>query len=112
MESHDQPFDDERDSDGGRISSHRRGLANIALEIVASGHTVERLSKLVDKVPSTRRRLEILRACDQIAENRARIEATEKHLREVAGDTSVEMHVIKRKRTLLTILENWLFGEP
>lgn len=100
------------DSDGGRISSHRRDLANIALEIVAAGRAVERLSKLVDKVPSARRKLEILCACDEIAETRAHIEATEIHLREVAEDTHVETFVVKRKRSLLKWLDRLIFGEP
>ncbi len=98
------PHNAERDADssGGRISSHRRDLTNIALEIIAAGHIVERLSKLVDKAPSPRRRLEILRACDEIAEHRAHIEATEKHLREVAEDTKIEHFVVTRRRSVWT----------
>lgn len=99
------------DSSGGRISSHRRDLANIALEIVAVGRTVERLSKLVDKVPSSRRNLEILSACDEIAVSRSTIEVTESHLREVAQDTRVEMYAVARKKTLIQRLDHWLFGE-
>lgn len=110
---HDHPTNhDGRDPDssGGRISSQRRDLANIALKIIAAGHTVERLSKLVDKIPSARRRLEILVACDEIAILRETIEATENHLREVAEDTRIEMHVIKRELTFLQRLERWLMG--
>ncbi len=99
------------DSGGGRISSQRRDLANIALETVAIGRTIERLSKLVDRVPSTRRQLEILLACDQIAQLRSTVEATEMHLREVAGDTRVEMHVVPRKVGLLDRFAHWILGD-
>lgn len=107
------PHNAERDVDsgGGKISSHRRDLCNIALEIVAAGHIVERVSKLVDKVPSPRRRLEILRACDEIAEHRSHIEATEKHLREVAEDTKIEFFPVPRRRSVIKWIDHWLFGE-
>lgn len=101
--------DRDRDSSGGRISSQRRSLANIALEIVAAGHAVERLSKLVDKVPGPRRRLEILRACDEVAALRDSIEGTEKHLREVGEDTQVLTYTLTRPRSVLAWIENWLF---
>ncbi len=100
------------DSSGGRISSQRRDLVNIALQIIAAGRTVERLSKLVDKIPSTRRQLEIVVACDEIAQCRANIEATEMHLRDVATDTRIEMHVIPRKLGLMERMSRWLLGGP
>lgn len=108
----DNANNDERDSSGGRISSHRRGLTDIALATVATGNTIARLAKLVDRIPSARRRLEILVACDEIATLRATIEAAEMHLREVADDVREERYVTAPKPSWVDRTLRFLLGDP
>ena len=102
---------DKRDSSGGRISSQRRHLADIAIKTVTIGSTIERLSKLVDRIPSNRRQLEILVACDQIAALRESVRETEMHLRDVATDTHEERYVVPKRLTWMERLSRFLIGD-
>ncbi len=103
----DELAEDARDTYGGRISTQRRDLANISLQALAVGRSIEGLSRLIDRVPSPRRSVEILDACDAIARFRYKIKVTEMALRGVAIDPSA----MKSSRAgILARFWNWLFG--
>ncbi len=105
----DELAEDARDSYGGRISAERRDLANIALQAIAVGRSIEGFSRLIDRVPSPRRSVEILDACDAIARFRYKIKVTEMALRGVALEPMADKRT--RRGGVLARLWIWVFGE-